>query len=612
MFDFVQKNQLFIKVLLGGIALTFAGFGVSSYNNVSDSTVASVDGAKIDLQELEKSLQSQNATPEQKQQALQSLIFKKMLDNQAGNLRLTATDEALRKSIAEIPAFQKNGRFDQGQYTLVLANNNLTAETFEADMRSRLAVDHLLAPLASTGIVGKAQVERIVQLMTEQRDVAAWAFLPSAYLAAAKVSDADIKQYYDQHKTAFNVPERVKVDYLVLSPETLAPAIAVKPEDVQAYYDKNKAKYLNEERKLSHILVSVAANAKPDVVAAAKAKAEKLLAEVKAKPAAFAEIAKKSSDDTGSAEQGGDLGFVTQDKMVKPFADAAFALQKGQISDVVRSEFGFHIIQVNDIKPGDEAVAKSKVEADLKQKEAVAKLARDGEVFKNLVNEQAKSLQPAAAKFGLTVKQSDWLDKTQAADAALNSAEVRDAIFQSDVLKKGYNTEVVEQSGGVLVAARVTAHENARTKPLAEVTAQVRDILVKQAAIKLAKQAAATQLALLQAGKPVTAAWTPVQQVSRGDGKGLDANALRAIFRTAPVAGKAAYATTDLPEGGSVIFQINKSAAPVVLDAKQKAMLIQQLTQASVQGEVMAYQKWLQAETPVKIYPKALGVDAQQ
>ncbi|MCB6183099.1 SurA N-terminal domain-containing protein [Leeia sp. TBRC 13508] len=610
MFDFVQKNQVLIKVLLGGIALTFVGFGVSSYNSVSDTTVATVDGAKIDLQELEKSLNSQNASAEEKNTALQRLIIQKMLDKQAGSLYLTATDSALRNNIAQMQVFQRNGKFDEKTYQELLANNNLTAEAFEDSTRKQLAVSNLLGPIATSTIISKTQLDSIVNLMSEQRDVSVVPFQPSAYLAKASVSDAEIKAYYDKQKSQFNVPERVKVDYVLFSPETLAAGIQVKPEEVNAIYEKTKSKY--EERQVRHILVAVPQGAKPADVAAAKAKAEKLLAEVKAKPDSFADVAKRASDDTGSAQQGGDLGLITSDKMVKPFSDAAYALNKGQISGVVKSEFGFHIIQVTDIKVGDPVAAKAAIESDLKLKEASAKLNRDSETFKNLVNEEAKSLQPAATKFAIAIAHSDWLDKSKAVDEVLNKAEVRDAVFQADVISKGYNTEVVELGQGRLLAARVTAHEKARLKPLQEASAQIKEILLKQKALALAKQDANAQLASLKAAKPAQLTWSAVQSINRMDGKGLDDKALKAVFGTPLVAGKSSFVVTDLPDGGVALLKVDKSTSPLALTAEQKAALKQKMTEMLAEGEVVSYQKWLQAEMPVKVYPKLLGAAAQQ
>ncbi len=603
MFDFVQKNQIFIKILLGGIALTFVGFGVGTYSGVSDSTVAKVDGEKIDRTELEKALRSQNADPQTQRAVLEQMIGERLLARQATRLNLTATDEAVRRKVLTMPAFQKDGHFDPKQYEAVLNSNGYQPANFESQMRRDLSVQALLQPLAESAVVSTTQLDRLVQLMMEQREVSVLRFDPAQFEATVQVADSAVKQYYDQHRSDFAVPERVKVNYLVLSPDALAAKVSVTPEAVQAAFEKEKARFAPEQRRARHILFAVAKDATPAQKAAVKKQAEEVLAKLKADPNQFPALAKQYSADKLSAEQGGDLGFFDRIGMVKPFADAVYKLQKDQLSGLVETEFGFHVIQLTDVKVPTFDEVKSNVEAELKQRDAQAQYAKSTEAFRNAA-EEAKDLKPVADKLGLTIQSSDWITREQAAEPVLNSKEVREAVFQADVLSKGLNTEVIEQPNQLIVA-HLLQREAARTKALQEVHDDIRKKLVREQALKLAKAEADKQLKALQSGQAGSGmGWAAPRMVARQDPE-LPAPVVRSVFR-ANASKLPAYLAAQLADGSSAVLKVSKVDRPAKVDPAQRSQIAQLMRSMVSQGELGAYQQWLGGELSVTRYPNRL------
>ncbi|MDP2095348.1 MAG: peptidylprolyl isomerase, partial [Hydrogenophaga sp.] len=268
--------------------------------------------------------------------------------------------------------------------------------------------------------------------------------------------------------------------------------------DVRAYYDQNAVRLSgNEERRASHILLTLAPDASAADKAVVREKAAALLAQVKAAPHTFAEVAKANSQDPGSAINGGDLDFFARGAMVKAFEDATFALQKGAISELVESEFGFHIIQLTDIKTPPQrsfGEMRAEIEAELKKQQAQKQFADSAEAFSNLVYEQGDNLTAAAERFKLEIQTARGLTrKPQASAGVLANERLLNAIFAADSIDKKRNTEAIETASGQLVSARIVQYAPARTQPLAEVRDQVRQRLVAQRSADLARTTGAKQ-----------------------------------------------------------------------------------------------------------------------
>jgi peptidyl-prolyl cis-trans isomerase D len=340
----------------------------------------------------------------------------------------------------------------------------------------------------------------------------------------------------------------------------------------------------------------------------ARAKADEILAEVRKNTGSFAELARKHSNDPGSAAQGGDLGFFGQGMMVKPFEEATFALKVGEISGVVASDFGFHIIRLTDIHPAKEkplSAVRDEIAAELKNTAAARKFAEAAENFSNVVYEQSDSLKPAAEQFKLTIKQTDWLGRQpNPAHAPLNNEKLLAAVFSDDAVKNKRNTEAVEVAPNTLVAARVVDYKPSARQPLAEVKTAIETSLQRQEALALARQDGESRLAALRKGED-HANWSATKVVSRLDGRALPAPALQPVFR---MAGDKlpAYEGVEIPGAGYLLVKLNKIEPGEAMDAARKQGILSQLTNLKAQEDVQNYLAALRTRYKVEIHATAL------
>lgn len=630
MFDAVRDNKRIVQGFLVLITLPFAFFGVESYirNAGSGDDVAKVGKTTISLQEFQRAYREQQErmrgtlganfdaklfdTPEARLNVVNGLVDQRVLLLEAGKGRLYASDAQLADVITRIPALQEDGKFSKAKYEQALKAQGMTVQGFEAQLRQDLTLQQVVGAVADTGLVAKSQAAQMVRIQMESRDVASYLLDPVQFAAKIKVDDAAARKYYDGNAAQFQVPEQVKADYVVLSADALKDQVAVSDGEVKGWYDSHQDRYQQaEERRASHILVLAEASASAADKAKAKAKADALLAEVKANPAKFAEIAKKESQDPGSAANGGDLGFFAKGAMVKPFEDTVFSLKDGEISGVVQTDFGYHIIRLTGIKPGKikpfEAV-KSEIESELKAQSAGRKYAEAAESFSNLVYEQSDSLKPAAEKFKLPIQASAWLTKNAAPAAAQAASaanpKVLEALFADDALKNKHNTAAVEVAPNTLVAARVVEHKPAALRPFDEVKAAIIGQLSRQEAQKLAKEEGQAMLAKLQSGDDKLA-WGPVKSVSRMAAGQLPREAAAAVFK-ADVKKLPAYVGVTLPDGGYGLFKIAKVARPEKVEDAQVARLQAQYAQFSAQQDTAAYLVALRKKYGVEINKAAL------
>lgn len=631
MFDAVRNNKRIVQGFLVLITLPFAFWGVDSYvhNTGAGNDVAKVGNVKITQQQYQEAWRDQQQrlrqmmgasfdpammdSPEAKQAVLNSLIDRSILLQEAAKNRLSASDNMLRDIISKIPALQENGQFSMDRYEAALKAQGLTQAGFEAQMRQDITLQQLASAISDTGMVSSSVVDALLRIQSEERLVSELRIPAAQFADKVKPTDEDLKKYYDQHKAAFKVPEELRAEYVQLSLDTLLPQITIKPEDVKSWYDSHKERFQQpEERRASHILIMVDAKASPADKAKAKAKAEAVLKEVQQNPGKFADIAKRDSQDPGSAAKGGDLGFFAKGAMVKPFDDAVFKLKDGQLSGLVQSDFGYHIIKLTGIKAGKVASldeVKGQIETELKKQEASRKFAEMAEAFSNTVYEQADSLKPAADKFKLTVQQSGWLTRqANPANGVLGNAKLLGALFGDDAVKNKRNTDAVEVAPNTLVAARVVEYKPASMKTFESVKAQLLQVVKAQQMADLAKKAGEAQLAALQKGEGAkSGTWTPARAISRLNGSQMvPPPALQAIFK-AKVAKLPAYAGATFPNGvGYVIYRIEKVSQPEKLDETKRQQLHQEYTNLSSQEDFGAYLSALRSRYKVVINKSAL------
>lgn len=597
MFDFVQEKKRFVYVILVLMVLPFAFFGVDSYRHSGNAeSPATVNGAKISAQELDNSLRQQQEqlrqrmgpnfdpalfdTPEMKRAVLDNLIAQRLLLEQAKAVGLTVTDAQIAQVIGSIDAFQNGGKFDKKRYETVLANNNLSPLMYESRVHDDLLRQQLNEVYAQNGYASNASAEKIIRLNEQQR-VVSIASIP--LMAQVKIDQAAIKKYYEENSKEFSVPEQARVEYVKFSTESLMAKVEVTTEELQAYYTDHQSEFGSpEQRQVSHILISVAANAPQSEQDAAKAKAENVLAQIKKAPAKFAELAKQYSQDPGSAAHGGDLGLFGRGMMVKPFEDAAFSLKQGEISDLVKSDFGYHIIKVVAIKPVRVASFDEVREAivnKLRQQKAAEKFAELAEKFSNVVYEQSDTLKPAAELAGAKIEQSGWLVKGMPA-AEPWTAKSLQAVFSDDVVKNKRNTSAIEVAPSTLVAARMLDYKPASVKPMADVEANIQQKLLREQAVMLAVKQGKDALDQLQKTGKAAVTWAPAQTIARTQRSSLDAALVRQVFQ-ADMTNLPQYVGAEVAQGGYTIVRIDAVKDAAQSDELKQSRYVQQLRQMS-------------------------------
>ncbi|MGH8737676.1 MAG: peptidylprolyl isomerase, partial [Burkholderiales bacterium] len=551
-------------------------------------------------------------TPQTRRALLESMIDDRLVAAAASRARLAVSDDTLREAILGIAAFQEGGRFSKPAYEAVLRSQGMTPQGFESSMRYELTLQQVSAAVTGSAIASRAVAARLAQLLEEKREVSEALVPTQQFMAQVKVDAAQAKAYYDAHQDQFRLPERVRVQYVVLSGKSLAATEPVTDAELKQAYAANASRYkADEQRRASHILVQVAPDAKEATRAAARKKAEEILAEVRKSPGSFAELAKKTSQDPGSAEKGGDLGYFDRGMMVKPFADAVFALGKvGDISGVVKSEYGYHIIKLTGIQPGRTRTlddVRKELTAELQKQKAAGAYAEAAERFSNLVFEQADSLQAVAQRFHLALQSSGWI--TKAVDKApppLNSAKLVKALFSDDVLGKKHNTPAVEVAPETMVAARVLEHEAASLRKLEEVKSAIEQELRRQEALKLAAKEGEAKLSKLRLGADAGLTWGATQQVSRREAKeGLSQEALRQIV-TADVSKLPAYVGADKDGVGYAIYRISKLIEPAKKTDAQMATDVANLERAEGGADYDAFVASLRMRADIQVNDKNL------
>ena len=627
MFDSVRNNKKIVQIFLALITLPFAFFGVDSYvkNSGAGSDLASVGDTKITFPQFEQSMrerqdqlrQSLGAnfkpemmnTPEAKLSVLNSLVDQRLLLLEADKNRLQTSNEALREVISRIPAVQEDGKFSMSRYEAALRSQNMSQPQFEAKLRQDLTLQQLIGAIGDTAFVSDTQAEALLRLQSEVREYSELKIAPEQFADKVKIDALAAQKYYDDNKARFEVPEQVRAEYLVLSLDALLAQVTVSDAEVKAWYDGHKDRYeQSEERRASHILIVTNGDTDKEK---AKAKAEEVLKEVHKSPARFAELAKQYSQDPGSAQKGGDLGFFGRGMMVKAFEDIVFKQKDGEISDLVQSDFGYHIIKVTGIKPGklrplDEA--RGEIVAELKAQAASRKFAEAAEAFTNTVYEQSDSLAPAAEKFKLKVEKSGLIGRdSDPAQGPLAHPKLLSALFSEDAIKNKRNTEAVEVAPNTLVAARVVEHVAATSVAFDTVKADIEKLLKAQEAAALAKAAGEARLVELnKGGDDAKAGWSPVKSASRMQARDLPPAALQALFK-ADVQKLPAYVGASV--GGSyALYKIVKVNQLEKVDAEKLKGLQREYGGIVAQQDLSAYLTGLRLRYKINVNKAVLEV----
>jgi len=622
MFDFVGKHKRLLQFFLALIIVpTFAFFGIQSYEGFfgARADVAEVAGQPITVQEFESALIEQRNrmrdafggaidpdlfdTPEARRELLDAMIDRRLLLDFAYRHKMFASDEQVREFIANYPAFQSEGRFSRERYEALLRAQNLSPAGFEAQLRTDIALEQLSDGVSGTAFVSRTMAERFARARAERRQVARALVTTGEFAGKVSVAPEEIDAYYAANPGEFEIPAQVRAAYVVLTREALASQVTVSEEEVRKFYDES---------------VAPQAKAREE----ARAKAQALLDELRKEPDRFAELARQHSDDPGSAQQGGDLGFFGRGMMVKPFEDAVWKLKPGQISPLVETEFGFHIIRLDEVKPGrdeerrashilisaprggkDFAGARAEIEAELKAQRLARLFPEAAETFSNLAYEQPDTLQPLVDRFGLEIQESGWLS-AGAGRPPFDNPRLLEALFSPEVVEGGQNTEAVEVAPGQLVVARVIEHKPASKRPLEAVRDEIRKTLLERKAVAQAREEGARRLEALRKGEQLAVNWGAPRDVSRENPGGLEPEALAAVFKV-DASKLPAYVGVETASGYA-LYRVSAVEALQQVDEQRVNAAANALTQLQAREQFRGFLDGLRERADVEVNEQQL------
>lgn len=633
MFDFVrQHTKLMMGMLFLLIIPSFVLFGLEGYTNSmkeGGSVVARVAGTEIKQaewdfahrNEVQRIMASTPGidpklldSPQAKYATLERMVRDRVLAVTAEKSRLTATDGRLARTLQEDPNIaalrNPDGSLDVERYRMLVGAQGMTPEMFESSVRQQLSTRQVMAPLGESAISAATPADITFGAFFQRREVRVARFPASEFAASLKPTDAELEAWYKEHQTQFRAPEQAKIEYVVLDLDAVKKTMTVNEQDLKTYYEQNMSRLAGqEERRASHILINAPKSASAEERSKAKARAEELLAQVRKAPASFADVARKNSQDPGSAPSGGDLDFFARGAMVKPFEDAAYAMKKGDISDVIESDFGYHIIQLTDVRAPKQAsfeAMRPQLEADLKAQQAQRSYAETAEAFTNMVYEQSDTLKPAADKFKLDIRTATVTPVPAAgATGVLVHEKLLAAIFSSDATEKKRNTDAIEIGTNQLVSARVVEHMPARTMAFDEVRARVQAGWTAQRAAELAKKQGEARLAEWKDASK-TSSLPAAVVISREDTQQLPPKVVDAALRADP-ATLPTVVGVDLADEGYAVVRVDKIEPAKPQDASIKNVVRQQYDQAWSTAEGLAYYNLLKERLKVRIDVPAPG-----
>jgi len=609
MLENIRENSqgMAAKIILGLIILTFALAGLGSYTNSADTSVADVNGDKITQQDFSQAYQAQrnrmqqqfgemfeNLAADQTYMAnfrngiVDNLINERLVDQNSENLAIRVSDERIKETIRTMPEFQVDGVFDNNRYLALINQAGFyQSSDFRDYLRQEMTRRQLTQALVVSEFSLPYQSEMASKLQNQKRDIRFAAIDLEQFKNTIEVSETEIKNYYEENQARFMNEEKVKVNYITVDVTELAKGINISDDDVEAYYNENIQDYRKEEqRRVSHILIEM-----NDDENKAEEQAAALLAQVKAGED-FATLAKAHSADTFSGENGGDLDWLERGSMDETFDEAAFALNEvGNVSDVIKTEFGFHIIKLTDLKaevtqPLTDVF--DEVKAKTSQQKAQEQFFELQQEVARLSFEYPDSLDDAAEAAGIQVATSDWLSRAGNLPP-FNNNKVIDAAFSDLVLSEQLNSDVIEVNDNLAIVLRLNEHQTASVKPLTEVNDTIKASLVAEKAEVEAKKVVEELLAELQSGADISEKLTQYGSsfTNKVDVARYTADVDRLITEKAftlphPSEGKVSAGIADVSTGGLALIEIQAiKTAEASIDANTENQQTNQLAQSA-------------------------------
>lgn len=627
MLESIRKHSKFVMILLFLLIIpSFIFFGVDqSYFSVASPTVARVDGQEITQNDWDNMhryesdrLRAENPnidaklldSPEARYATLERMVRDRVMQVAAQKMHLLTSDAALARALQEVPAIaslrKPDGTLDADGYRALLAMQGMTPEGFEASLRRDMSLGQVLGNVMNTAFATPAVADIAMDAFLQRREIQVAQFLSKDFAAKVQVNDEALKAFYETHKDMFQQAEQAKVEYVVLDLEAVRDGIELNEADLQTYYKENASRLTDEkeERRARHILLNAPRSMSAEEREAVKAKAQGIADELKKDPSRFAEVAKAESQDTGSAASGGDLGFFSRGAMVPEFEQVAFTLQNGQVSDVVESEFGYHVIQVTDVKepkvPSFESV-REKIVNDLKDQQAQRKFAEVAEQFASIVFEQPDSLQPVIDKLGLKLHTADGVtrDPQPEAQGALASKDFLDALFTADSLENKRNTDAVDVGTNQMASGRVVSYQPAKQLSFDEVADRVKTLYVEQQSAVLAREAGEAALKEWQADAAKAQGLSPAIVVSREQTHGQPVSVVNAALQ-AKTDVLPSWSGVSLGDEGYAVVKLEKVLPSEERNAQIARQALLQYVQLFASAEGAAYYELLKKKFNVQ------------
>jgi len=623
MFEFVRRHTRIMQFLLFLLIFpSFVLFGLEGYNRFNDKgeKVAEVDGQRITQGEWDNAhrtevdrLRAQMPnldvkmfdSPQAKYATLERMVQERVLLAASQRLLIDISDQRLATLLQQDPAIaglhKPDGSLDVERYRQLAAAQGLTPEGFEARIRRDLIQRQVLSGVADSAFLPETLANLTVAAFFERREIQLARFNPASHRNGLKPSEDDLKSFLQKNPTRYQQPQKADIEYVMLDLASIEKEIVLPEADLKTYFEQNQQTLAaKQERRASHILIQAPKGMPAAEREQARQKALDILAQARKQPKDFAALARKHSQDPGSAAQGGDLDYFARGAMVKPFEDAVFALNPGGLSDLIETEFGFHIILLTDIRtPKGKTFeqARPELEKELRRQQAQRQYAEAAETFSNLVYEQSDSLKPVADKLKLAVRQVSAVNPQSQSKEPWANPRVLGALFGAESLDRKRNTEAIEVGPSQLVSARVVNHTPARSLTLDEARDAISRDWVQHRAAELARQQGEQALKAWQ-HNPASAKLESALTVSR-DQPGFLAGPLLDQVLRAPAQKLPAWVGVDLGEQGYAVVKVNQ-VLPAQNLAQRKAERAQ-LAQSAANAQAMAYLETLKAKLKARI-----------
>jgi len=617
-------------VIVGLLVIPFALFGLYNYvGNGGPQVVATVGDAEITRTQLDQAYQQRQSelrrmlgdqydpavfsTDDLRRQVLEQLIDRQVLINYARDTRLRASDGDVSQAVRSQSMFQVDGSFSSERYQTLLQQNNLTAEAYEAQIRRDLSISLLQRAVESTTFTSDQAVERLIALQGQQRRLSWAALATEDYRDAIEVTDADLQAWYDDNRERFREPEQVQLSYLMLSADGIASTIDVSDDTVRERYDE-RASGSGEDapRTVRHILAAVPEDADPAAVESAREAIEAARERIRSGES-FAAVAEAVSDDSGSAAQGGSLGVIEQADVADAFAEAAWSLQPGELSQPVRTPFGWHLIEVTDVRVADMPPfeqMRASIRESIAMERAERRVTEHANTLETLAFENPGTLEPAAEAVGLNVGSTDWIDAAADDTGIAGDAAVLETAFSDAMLDNRENSDLIELDDGGYAVVRVTDYRSARIRPLDEVREQAITAYRDEKATAAARADAERIAEAVNAGESLEAAaeridaaqYTAPTLGGRND-RSLPAGVRERGFRLSGPDGSGDRAGVGRLASGwaAVVVEAVEPGDPSEVGAEQRNQLRQTLNDLDGQASVQAVVAALRDQADVEI-----------